>query len=182
MATVKFLTPAHAEADALLVQKLKADRELQELAEAVAEAVEEVRQTWTEQLEAGQAAVHAVDLRLQELCREHRLDLFGDPGRAAAERKVDLPHGFLALSQTKRLVRPRKANVLAVLERYGFEEAIKRSAAVDWEELDENWDDEALTILGLHREVKTTYAYEAHDKVIEASKAMLAREGKANNG
>jgi len=56
-------------------------------------------------------------------------------------------------------------DVLGALERYGFEDAIRRTAAVDWEALNnkEEWPDEVLAILGTRREIKETFAYEVKE-------------------
>lgn len=97
---------------------------------------------------------------LYALMKEHQADFFAVDGLGSCS--LDLPHGVLLYAKEDYVVKPRKVDVLANLERYGFEEAIRRTAAVDWEALDnkDEWPDEVLAIIGTRREIKETYAYE----------------------
>jgi phage host-nuclease inhibitor protein Gam len=134
---------------ALALSKAQADRELSQ-----------IYQDWEKTLKPLRERVAELDKAVLSLAKEHQADFFAVDGLGSCS--LDLPHGALLYDKTDYVVKPRKVDVLANLERYGFEEAIRRTAAVDWEALNnkEEWPDEVLAIIGTRREVKETFAYE----------------------
>ncbi len=100
------------------------------------------------------------DQELKDLMKENREEFF--PGVILGSVSLDLPNGALLYDKTEYVVKPRKVDILANLEKYGFEEAIRRTAATDWEAL-ATWTDEELSIIGTRRESRETYGYEVRE-------------------
>jgi phage host-nuclease inhibitor protein Gam len=151
---------AQAEADRLLAELANAQYAL---ALSKAQADRELSQTyqdWEKTLKPLRERVAELDRAVLSLAKEHQANFFAVDGLGSCS--LDLPHGALLYDKTDYVVKPRKVDVLANLERYGFEEAIRRTAAVDWEVLanKEEWPDEVLAIIGTRREIKETFAYE----------------------
>jgi phage host-nuclease inhibitor protein Gam len=148
--------------DALLIIK-HTEADLQgELARL--KAASGVWRTLEEIVEQNRQRLVRADQEIKILMKEHQGDFFAVDGLGSCS--LDLPHGALLYDKTDYVVKPRKVDVLAALSRYGFEEAIRRTAAVDWEVLDnkEEWPDEVLAIIGTRREVKETFAYEIKEQ------------------
>lgn len=157
----KFPTLHHAKADRLLLSVQEAEQELERLETAAAAEMKIVQQAWAAKIEYQRGRVDWLDQELKDFEKDQRADLFGD----STSSRVTLPHGVLLYDKTDYVVKPRKVNVLERLERYGFEEAIKRTAAVNWEALEdkEEWPDEVLAIIGTRRESKETFGYELNE-------------------
>jgi phage host-nuclease inhibitor protein Gam len=138
---------------ALALSKAQADLELSQ-----------IFQDWEKTLMPLRERVAELDKAVLSLAKEHQADFFAVDGLGSCS--LDLPHGALLYDKADYVVKPRKVDVLAALERYGFEEGIRRTAAVDWDALNnkEEWPDEVLAIIGTRREVKETFAYELKEQ------------------
>ncbi|MCX5888092.1 MAG: host-nuclease inhibitor Gam family protein [Deltaproteobacteria bacterium] len=164
MSTKKyFASPIQAEAD----RQLAAIREAQvELDRLQAKLAEELRAFQASQgkIDWQQRRVAYLDKELKDFMKAHRADLF--PEVILESYSLDLPHGALLYAREDYVVKPRKVDVLANLMKYGFEEAIRRTAAVDWDVLEDKneWPDAALALIGTRRETKETYAYEVKEQ------------------
>lgn len=156
---IAYETPVHARADALLAEIGAAIKAHEALAAEAQAALEELGKEWAARLAPLKEQVTLLDAEIKALAKDRRAVIFGAIGPGPGQYQAVLPHGYLLCARKLQVVRPRKVDVLALLERYGFEEAIKRSAAVDWEELDK-WDDDALGIVGTCKEPKELYTYE----------------------
>ena len=159
MAQKKTASPVQAQADLLLADLAEA-RDALAGSQAQADLeLARIHQDWEKTLKPLRARVAELDQAVLSLMKEHQTDFFAVDGLGSCS--LDLPHGALLYDRTDYVVKPRKVDVLAALERYGFEEAIRRTAAVDWEALNnkEEWPAEALAIIGTRREVKETFAY-----------------------
>lgn len=165
-------TPAHAAADQLL-RVLETEKEnyeeSQRLLSAEFERLKKISPFW----QGLKSDCHYYDMRmalaekkLRKFEEEHKEDLFPLTGVPPESLKVELPGGDLFYSLEEYVVKPRKVDVLANLERYGFEEAIRRSAAVDWDALNdkEEWPDEALGIIGTERKKREIFTFELKKK------------------
>ncbi|MHB9074635.1 MAG: host-nuclease inhibitor Gam family protein [Desulfobaccales bacterium] len=162
----KFPTPAHAEADQFLAEWREADREVKDLEAYAAAALAEVQKEWASKILSATYKRDALGAAIKDTEKEHHSSLFGDAGPAPVSCSADLPHGTLLYDKTEYVVKPRKENVLANLEKYGFEEAIRRDPAVDWDVLNnpQEWPDELLAIIGTRREVKETYGFQVKEE------------------
>ncbi|MCL4500841.1 MAG: host-nuclease inhibitor Gam family protein [Deltaproteobacteria bacterium] len=164
-------SPAHMEAnmwlqdiqDALLIIKNTEEDMAAELVRLKAssdywQALEKVLKHNKERLEFA-------DLELKKLMAEQQKNFFTLP-TPLGSCSVDLPRGTLLYDKEDYVVKPRKVKVLDNLLKYGFEDAIKRTVAVDWDALEnkEEWPDAALAIIGTRREIKETYSYDLKDK------------------
>lgn len=91
---------------------------------------------------------------------EFKVDLFAPSGVVPESLKTEMPGGELFYSAEEYVV--KRKGVLANLEKYGFEEAIRRTAAVDWDALadPEEWPKEALAIIGTERKVRESFTFE----------------------
>jgi phage host-nuclease inhibitor protein Gam len=156
----KYASPAQATADHLLAEIREAEQELERVQLDASAALKAAAKAWASRLEYQRGRVDFLDEKIKALMKEHQADFFAVDGLGSCS--LDLPHGALLYDKTDYVVKPRKVDVLAALSRYGFEEAIRRTAAVDWEALDdkEEWPDAALAIIGTRREIKETFAYE----------------------
>lgn len=165
MATrIRYASENHAQADRLLSQIREAELELDRLTARLAEDLKAFRITQDTKIEWQKGKVDYLGQQLKELAKEHKADFFPETGLGSFS--VDLPHGALLYAKEDYVVKPRKVDVLANLEKYGFEEAIRRTAAVDWDALANKaeWPDEALAIIGTRRETKETYSYDLTEK------------------
>lgn len=155
-----YASPAQAAADKLLAEIREAEQELERVQLDASAALKAATKAWASRLEYQRGRVDFLDEKIKALMKEHQADFFAVDGLGSCS--LDLPHGALLYDKTDYVVKPRKVDVLAHLERYGFEEAIRRTASVDWEALNnkEEWPDEVLAIIGTRREVKETFAYE----------------------
>jgi phage host-nuclease inhibitor protein Gam len=158
----KYSTPVHQEVDQFLAEFREADRKVEELEAYAAAALAEVQKEWADKILPAKYKRDALAAHIKDLEKEHQANFFGEVVPAPASYSIDLPHGTLIYDRAEYVVKPRKVNVLALLTKYGFEEAIRRTAAVDWEVLNDpqEWDDEALAIIGTRREVKETYGFQ----------------------
>lgn len=166
---VTYASPAHAEANQLLWEirdALKIIRHTEEdLAAELArlKASAEGWKTLEGILEDNLQRLQKADQEIKTLMKEHQAVFFtiADLGSCS----LDLPHGALLYAKEDYVVKPRKVDVLAALTRYGFEEGIRRTEAVDWEALEnkEEWPNEILAIIGTERKVKETFAYEVEE-------------------
>ena len=158
----KYSTPVHHEVDEFLAEFREADREVEELEAYAAAALAEVQKEWADKILPAKYKRDALAAAIKDMERDHQASFFGEVGAVPASYSIDLPHGTLIYDKTEYVVKPRKVDVLANLERYGFEEAIRRTAVVDWEALNDpqEWPDEALAIIGTRREVKETYGFQ----------------------
>ncbi|RJR32464.1 MAG: hypothetical protein C4567_18770 [Deltaproteobacteria bacterium] len=166
--TFLYPTPAHAEADRLLSEaaaarsaRVRAEADLAgelERLKALSPFWESLEAVYLEELKREWEAV----ARLQAFEGKNKWDLFSPTGAVPESIKTELPGGVLFYSLEEYVVKPRKVDVLANLERYGFEEAIRRTAAVDWDALNdkEEWPDEALGIIGTERKTRETFSFE----------------------
>ena len=95
---------------------------------------------------------------------EFKEDLFAPTGTPPESLKVELPGGDLFYSLEEYVV--KRKGVLALLERYGFEEAIRRTAAVDWDALADKveWPDEALGLIGTERKKRESFSFEVREE------------------
>lgn len=170
-------SPERAEADQLLAEFDRADREVKRLETEAAAALATVQQEWADKLQPAKILRASLDEILKDLMKEHQADFFAVDGLGSCS--LDLPHGALLYDRSDYVVKPRKVDVLAALSRYGFEEAIRRTAAVDWEVLanKEEWPDEVLAIIGTRREVKETFAYELSAFSDQPSAKSKGKEG-----
>lgn len=153
------MTGAPAEADRLLAEWGEADRVHKDLAAQAAAALNAVAQEWAARLVEAKQHRDALAKALKSLEEKEKEALFGEPGPPPQSLKIALPHGWLVYASETYVIQPRKVDVLANLEKYGFEEAIKTVRAVDWDAL-ADWDAEALGIIGTRREVKETFGWE----------------------
>ncbi|MFA6721030.1 MAG: host-nuclease inhibitor Gam family protein [Candidatus Cloacimonadaceae bacterium] len=158
----KFTTPAHREADRLLAAWDAADRDVRRLEAEANKEMAETLNKWAETIKAAKYKRDALGAAIKDMEKEHHMEYFGETGPAPVSSSVALPHGTLLYDKTEYVVKPRKADVLGNLEKYGFEEAIRRDPAVDWEALNdpEEWPDALLAVIGTRREVKETYGFQ----------------------
>jgi hypothetical protein len=167
---ITFASPALAEADRLLWEIGDAQLILAHIQEDLAaemKRLQEISPFWAafmDDLAQNQERLDYVIKALKALMQEHQADFFIMTGLGSVS--LDLPHGALLYDKSEYVVKPRKVDVLANLERYGFEEAIRRTAAVNWDVLDDKdeWPDAALEIIGTRRETKENYAYEVKER------------------
>lgn len=169
----KYPTPVHQEIDEFLAEFHEADREVKELEDYAAAALAEVQKEWADKILPAKYKRDALGAAVKGMERDHQALLFGEVEPAPVSCSIDLPNGTLIYTKEQYVVKPRKVDVLALAEKYGFEEAIRRTAVMDWEALNdpEEWPDEALAIIGTRREVKETYGFqikETHDEVVGA--------------
>jgi phage host-nuclease inhibitor protein Gam len=162
---ISYASPAHAAADQLLAEWDKVDREVKALEGEAATALAVVQEEWADKLRPAKERRACLGAALEEIEKEQQAVLFGEVGPPPVSVSLDLPAGTLLYDKTEYVVKPRKVDVLANLERYGFEEAIIRTKATNWEVLanKEEWPDEALAIIGTRREIKETFAYEVKE-------------------
>jgi len=154
---------ARGQADRLLAELANAQYALARSKAQADLELAQIYQDWEKTLKPLRERVAELDKAVLSLAKEHQADFFAVDGLGSCS--LDLPHGALLYDKTDYVVKPRKVDVLGALERYGFEDAIRRTAAVDWEALNnkEEWPDEVLAILGTRREIKETFAYEVKE-------------------
>jgi phage host-nuclease inhibitor protein Gam len=162
----KYSTPVHQEVDEFLAEFREVDRKVKELEAYAAAALAEVQKEWADKILPAKYERDALGAAIKDMEKDHLALLFGEVGPEPVSCSIDLPNGTLIYDKAEYVVKPRKADVLANLERYGFEEAIRRTAAVDWEVLDDpkEWPGEALAIIGTRREVKETYGFQIKEE------------------
>ena len=146
-----YATPAHAEADELLVEIAAEKADLARVQKEYEEKLEELKKQYYARLEAKKTKLRELEKDLKKLAKRERLALFAEGDRC------ELPHGALLLTWTRRVKRAR--GVLARLEELGWEEAIVVTKKVNWEVL-EQWPDEKLVACGTERVVKEEVEYE----------------------
>ncbi len=163
----KYPTAQHEKADRLLAEFILIKEHTLRL-EAEAEAqLSDLRKFWTQRIQPNRDSLAVLEEQIQKLEKEHQAVFFGE----TTSCRATLPNGVLLYDKSDYVVKPRKVNVLEKLERYGFEEAIKRTAAVNWDVLEdkEEWPDEALAIIGTRRESKEIFGYELNEPKPKAS-------------
>ncbi len=167
----KFPTPAHREADLMLSEWAVANREVKRLEAEAKAALAQVMDAWAGKIAAAKQEREELSSAIKDMGKAHHADFYGETGPAPVSCSVALSHGTLLYDKTEYVVKPRKADVLANLEKYGFEEVIRRDPAVDWEALNdpEEWPDELLAIIGTRREVKETYGFQIKEFRNEAA-------------
>jgi hypothetical protein len=160
---------ARGQADEYLQRLGEVDAALTEM-EARAEAeLAPVREKWEARLAPLRERRKNFDEALLSLARKARQEFF------AAADLVDLRHGWLIYGK-RRVVR-KSRGVLALLESLKWEEAIRRTAKVRWEVL-EDWPEARLIAVGTERVDQETFAYEI--KTPGQIYRDVARRGVAN--
>jgi phage host-nuclease inhibitor protein Gam len=156
----KFASPAHEEADRLLQEISECKAVLSRTQAKMNRELAEFNERWAQAMAPLTEHLGALEQQLKGLEKEQQAVLFPVEGQGSFS--LDLPQGTLLYDKTDYVVKPRKVDVLANLEKYGFEQVIRRSAAVDWDALNdkEEWPDEVLSFLGTERKVKETFGYD----------------------
>lgn len=103
----------------------------------------------------------AFDKELVSLMKKHRATLFDHTDQ------VDLVHGILLHGEEFKVHIPRGA--VAAIEAEGWEEALKRTVAVD-RGVVETWPTERLVVIGAERKQIETYTYELRTEETGARK------------
>jgi phage host-nuclease inhibitor protein Gam len=139
------------QADEYLQRLGEVDADLKDMETRAEEELAPLRQAWEERLAPLREQRAALDLELIALCKASRREFF------AAADLVDLRHGFLLYG--RRQVVRKSRGVLALLESLKWKEAIKRTAKVRWEVL-EDWPEARLISCGTERVTQETFDYE----------------------
>jgi len=169
--TIFYPTPAHAGADRLL-REYGAAKEERIRAEAdllkEMERLKGLSPFWEDLEEVFRLSLGRENEIYEEIKAfesEFKQDRFSPTGAPPESLKTELPAGHLFYSLEEYVVKPRKVDVLGNLEHYGFEEAIRRTAAVDWDVLNdkEEWPAEALGVIGTRREKRETFSFELRE-------------------
>lgn len=153
-----YASPVHEAADQFLTELDLAAQEVKRLEAEAAAIMAKISPGWAEKLQTAKDEVSRLDCALKGLMKTNRKVLF--PAAKLGSVSINIPRGNLLYDREEYVVKGRK--VLANLLKYGFEEAIRRTAAPDWDVLadKEEWPNEVLAIIGTRRDIKETFAYE----------------------
>lgn len=138
-------------ANGLLIRIGIRQRHLAELNQAVETRLQEIRSIYSANIQEDKAELEMLEKDLIALMKANKAALFDDTDQ------VNLEAGILLRGEEEKVKIPR--NALELIEREGWDEAIKVAKTVD-REVVEGWPDERLVIIGAERKPVVEYSYE----------------------
>ncbi len=151
---MKYRTKLHKRADEILAVITTTSSMMKITEDALAQAIESLQDRYGAEIEGYKIIIKDKEKELIALMKKHTGEVFD------GEDRVDLDHGSLLYAIEERVKKAR--GVLAKLEEFKFEEAIERSAKVNWDVL-EKWPVEKLILVGTERKRTEEYTYELEE-------------------
>jgi hypothetical protein len=165
----KFPTPAHAQANALLLEIEEAIARLDQEKTKAAAYLQKVCDDWGAALKPLKETLDAKEKELLALMKKSRLDLFPERSEIGSDR-VDLPGGAVIHALAEK-IRKAKSVTPEKLENLGFPEAVKIVKSVDWDKVEE-FTDAQLFLIGTERKRTEDFAWEVKGAGKKVSKEI----------
>lgn len=150
------LDQAKRQADDLLAEMREVQIEMAKIETCAAVVIEELKQTFRNQLAPLQNRLKELDTAIVKLEKAHKADMF-----SGESCRVDLPHGAL-LFEVSRKVKKARGLTWEKLELAGYPDGVRIEKSVDWDRL-ETWPEEKLIAVGTERVRKEVFSYEVKE-------------------